>query len=209
MMDSKQLALYAQERIFVNTIDQFKNANLSFLRHKINSIDLNPISHIIQNELYRGYFIQEAGSEHYKLLAFLSSLFNDCQLFDIGTHIGGSSIALAYNPNNLVISYDIDNFTELKDPPSNIHFQIGDFRKDDDVLSSPLIFIDAHHNGTDEKEFHQFFLNNNYKGVVLWDDIYLNPEMRDFWGSVTTEKYDLTAVGHGTGTGMIIYSGSK
>lgn len=186
-------------------IELFKELNYGFLKTKINSIDLKPSSVAIQNEMYRGYYIQDAGSEHYKLLAFLSTFFEDCQLYDIGTHIGGSSIALAYNPKNFVVSYDIENYRQLNNPPPNIMYEIGDFRLDKEVLDSPLIFIDTNHNGADEKEFHEFFLQNNYRGVVLWDDIHLNPEMKDFWNSVQTPKLDLTGVGHGTGTGIIFY----
>ena len=186
-------------------IEQFKSLNFGFLRSQINSINLTQSSLAIQNELYRGYYLQEAGSEHYKLLAYLSTFFNDCQLFDIGTHIGGSSIALAYNPRNIVISYDVEDCKQLSNPPMNIIYEIGDFKLDKEVLSSPLVFIDTNHNGADEMEFHEFFLKNNYRGVVLWDDIHLNPAMKNFWHSVQTPKLDLTGIGHGTGTGMILY----
>lgn len=186
--------------------EHFKQLNYEFLRNKINSIDLRPYSSAIQNETYRKYFIKNAGAEHYKLLAFFSMCFENHQLFDIGTHIGGSSIALAFNSKNVVVSYDVVNCRELQNPPSNIIYEIGDFRLDSEVLSSPFIFIDVDHNGNDEIAFHEFFLKNKYRGVVLWDDIHLNPNMKHFWNSVELEKLDLTGIGHETGTGLVIYN---
>lgn len=188
------------------TVEHFKQLNYAYLADKINAISLKNSSEYITNDLYRSYYLKNAGSEHYKLLAFFSTLFNDCQLFDIGTHIGGSSIAMSYNPKNIVVSYDIVNCRELRNPPKNIMYEVGDFRLDSDVLNSPFIFIDADHNGKDEWEFHNFFLSKRYKGVILWDDIHLNPDMRYFWSLVKNEKYDLTGLGHETGTGMIFYA---
>lgn len=188
------------------TLETFASLNIPYLRSKISEIDLRPISNCILNEMYRGYFCGEVGSEHYKLLAFLSLHFNNSYIYDIGTHIGGSSIALSQNKNNIVISYDVVDAKEIQNPPSNIIYHIGDFMRDEEVLSSPLIFIDVDHNGKDEISFHEFFLKNNYKGIVIWDDIHLNSEMKDFWMSVKNPKLDLTSLGHATGTGMIFYN---
>ena len=42
----------------------------------------------------------------------------------------------------------------------------------------------------------------------MWDDIYLNEGMINFWNHVQTEfkTYDLTSIGHFSGTGLIDYS---
>jgi hypothetical protein len=45
----------------------------------------------------------------------------------------------------------------------------------------------------------------NYKGYLLLDDIHLNFEMERFWGSITKEKYDITNIGHITGTGVVYF----
>lgn len=191
------------------TFDAFTSLNFGYLRSHISQINLKPYAECIQNETYRNYFCGEVGEEHYKLLAFLSQQINNSQIYDIGTHIGGSSIALAHNKNNIVISYDVVNVRDIKNPPSNIIYHLGDFMKDPEVLSSPLIFIDADHNGIDELQFHNFFLRNKYRGIVLWDDIHLDQNMKDFWRTVENPKFDLTSLGHKTGTGLILYGSNQ
>ena len=42
------------------------------------------------------------GKEHYRMLAYLSTLFNHQHLIDIGTHTGLSAFVLAYNPTNVI-----------------------------------------------------------------------------------------------------------
>lgn len=45
--------------------------------------------------------------------------------------------------------------------------------------------------------------HNNYKGLVVWDDIFLNQDMIDIWNSIPNdEKVDITKYGHFSGTGL-------
>jgi hypothetical protein len=39
----------------------------------------------------------------------------------------------------------------------------------------------------------------------MLDDIHLNEAMINYWNSFTEEKYDLTNIGHWSGTGMVIF----
>jgi hypothetical protein len=39
----------------------------------------------------------------------------------------------------------------------------------------------------------------------MFDDIHLNNEMSYFWNALKNEKYDITEIGHHTGTGIAIY----
>jgi tRNA1(Val) A37 N6-methylase TrmN6 len=50
---------------------------------------------------------QVSGISEYRLYAYLSTLFNQTTILDIGTRTGGSALALSYNPKNNVRSYDI------------------------------------------------------------------------------------------------------
>jgi hypothetical protein len=112
---------------------------------------------------------------------------------------------MASNPSNRVISYDIADFLECT-TPANVEFKIGDCYLDADMLKSPLISLDVDpHDGQFEKQFIAFLIANNYQGIVICDDIHLSPQMQDFWDSVTVKKYDVTEVGHYSGTGMIIF----
>ena len=45
-------------------------------------------------------FFGDCGRQHYNLLAYISTLYNGIDIFDIGTHRGSSALALSYNHNN-------------------------------------------------------------------------------------------------------------
>lgn len=185
-----------------NTIDT--------LLPEVKAISLIPICTKLSNIQYRQYFLEEAGNEHYKLLSFIASLFPNQTVYDIGTHFGGSSVALSNATNTKIVSYDIVEMKQLNFLPENVEYKIGDFRLDANVLSSPFIFVDVDpHDGLQERDFHKFFVDSNYKGIVLWDDIRANEYMKAWWNNVvesdTVKKVDLTKLGHWSGTGMIVY----
>ena len=65
------------------------------------------------SEFGKNWFLEV--KEHYKLLAYLSSFFNNETIVDIGTYRGLSALALSYNSSNKIITYDIiDNFNGYK-----------------------------------------------------------------------------------------------
>ena len=70
------------------------------------------------------YFYLNSGVEHYRLLAHISSYYNDETILDIGSYKGGSALALSFNKNNTVISIDIENHLELSINRANIEFKI-------------------------------------------------------------------------------------
>ena len=70
----------------------------------INLEQFQSVSNIDQSE-----FHQEPGQQHYKLLAYLSTFFNETYIIDIGTHKGASSTALSYNKSNTIYTFDIEN----------------------------------------------------------------------------------------------------
>ncbi len=74
----------------------------------------------------------------------------------------------------------------------------------EEIHSSPFIMLDIDHSGKTEKEILDFLVDNNWHGHLLLDDIYLNNAMKDFWNNITLEKYDLTHIGHFSGTGLVI-----
>lgn len=147
----------------------------------------------------------------YKLLKYMSTLFEGALLLDVGTFSGASSVALSYNKSNVVISYDIKDLKILKHLPENVHYKIGNVIRGYDfenVIEADLIYFDVDpHDGEQELEFYEFLKLNEYDGLVLCDDIYLNKEMTKFWNNVTHSKYDLTKYGHSSGTGLIDFSG--
>ncbi len=158
--------------------------------------------------------------QHYKFLAYLSGKFENSTLIDIGTHVGCSSLSLATNPTNKIISYDVAKFpTALKYngtdnilsiPNNNITYKIGNALTEPELLKSPLIFLDTRHTGKFELEVYQYLHKNNYKGLLVLDDIHYCPQMKKFWDLITHyPKYDITEIGHYiplVGTGIVNFS---
>lgn len=185
--------------------------NLNSLKSEVSKIDLSSVAASMNDSAHRDYIQRDAGIEHYKLIAWIASQFQPHTVMDIGTHYGNSSLAMSLDKNAKIISYDIVEMKRLSVLPENCDYRLGDFREDPNTMNAPFIFIDVDpHDGIQEKEFHEFFISKGYRGITLWDDIYCNQAMKDWWNSIspTHEKYkkvDLTSVGHWSGTGMIVY----
>lgn len=176
----------------------------------INSIDLSAATPYIAMG-YHQYFLLEEGKDHYKLLAYLSNqLPEDSKVGDIGTFVGSSAVALASNSKVKVLSCDICDYvaanTGYKLLP-NIVFSIKDGRSSlPELLDAKIILIDvAPHDGIQEEVMMSFLESYGYKGIVVLDDIFLNPEMRTFWEKITHKKIDATPYGHWSGTGIVIF----
>lgn len=152
-------------------------------------------------------YLNLPSGEHYKLLAYISRKLNNALIFDIGTNFGGSALALADNLNNKVITYDIIPLNGIKDDVPNIEIRIGNALDDRRLLSSDVILLDTMHDGVFENEVFNFLKQNNFGGILLLDDIHMNVQMETFWQSIDVKKFDLTKVGHLTGTGLVDFSG--
>lgn len=171
----------------------------------IAKVDLNNINFVSSNQGLQKNIDGMPGKEHYRLLCALSTWYSNHRIYDLGTYQGASALCLAYNKSNLVISYDIQYQVEVERQP-NIEFRLGNYFNDPVMLHSPLILVDvASHDGKLEQETLDYLLANNYKGLVIWDDIYYNTEMRTFWNSIKQDKRDLTNLGHWSGTGAVIF----
>ena len=159
----------------------------------------------------------KAGYEHYKLLSYLSSKFNNATILDIGTHMGHSALALSYNTTNVIHSFDIvDNVVPaIKNVPNAQFHQADLFNKEvfdkwaPVILQCPFIFLDVDpHNGHMETTFLGYLKELKYVGFVVCDDIWYFKEMRNhFWYKVEDKyRYDLTDLGHWSGTGIITFN---
>jgi hypothetical protein len=165
------------------------------------------------NLMFYEYFKLKSGIEHYRLLTYLSDQFNDTTFYDIGTKGGGSALALSSNKRNNVLSYDIENtyISHQLYEVGNIKFNIEDMSTNEDTLSrvcdSSIIFIDTMHDGAFEQFMYDHLFKNTYKGLILFDDIHLNPQMEMFWNRLPCDhKIDLTKFGHATGTGLVCFN---
>jgi len=148
-----------------------------------------------------------AGQSEYRLYAWLSSQFDKSIILDVGTRTGGSALALSYNENNQVISYDLQEQGASQIQRDNIEFKIQDFREDDSInwdhVSIIMLDVDPH-DGVQEEEMMEFLEDKGWKGILLLDDIGPQwPEVEDLWNRITYPKINVTEVGHLSGTGLV------
>ena len=171
---------------------------------KIKDIDMNFVRQYLPFEIYK---LMNRDDEHYKLLAYFASLYDNTTIYDLGSYRGHSGIALASNPNNQIISYDIGYFLEYARQPSNVEWRIGNFYRDKELSNSPLIMMDLDpHDGLQEALVFNYLENKEYKGTVILDDIHLNEDMEKFWQNIKQDKVDATKYGHHSGTGIVFFN---
>jgi hypothetical protein len=182
---------------------------LNITNEQLDNIDLFPHSQRINSLEYQGYFISKSGQEHYRLLVHISQNDNLVDILDIGTLKGCSSLAFSMNQSNKVRSFNVGNELDLNLLPNNVEFIIDNVINEnykDIILSSKYIMLDTYHDGVFEEQFVNHLVSIGYKGYLLLDDIHLNFEMERFWGSISQEKYDITNIGHSTGTGVVYFN---
>lgn len=155
------------------------------------------------------YFNQPSGQEHYKLLVHLSYCFDNCLIADIGTHSGASALALSRNTSNKVFSLDIVKNRDNDEFPSNVEFCLGNFKEDESIqkkiLESSLMLLDIDHEYTNEQWMYEFLVKNNWKGMLICDDIHYCKPLHKFWADITHPKYDFSRYGHSSGTGCVLF----
>jgi len=164
------------------------------------------VSHLAEQSLTANDWLS-AGQSEYRLYAWLSTQFDNSIILDVGTRTGGSALALSYNENNQVFSYDLQEQGASKIKRDNIEFKIKDFRQDDSInwdhVSIIMLDVDPH-DGVQEEEMMEFLEEKEWKGLMLFDDIGPQwPEVEDLWNRITYPKVDVTEVGHMSGTGLI------
>jgi tRNA A58 N-methylase Trm61 len=173
------------------------------------------INHINRND-HKQIFVAAPGKNHYYLLTYLSFLFENQTIIELGTHHGTSALALSISKNTKIITYDVRDQFGIKPQPDNVERRLGnifELGQQNILLESPLIFLDTSHTGEFEQQVYEFLKNNNYKGLLLLDDIHWNAPMKKFWNNIDTIKYDITDIGHGicpdgaAGTGIVDFSG--
>jgi hypothetical protein len=181
--------------------------NITLSNDVLDAIDTARVDYV--HPQMQQWFHLPSGREHYRLLIYLTNCFNNIKIADIGTYRGASATALAQNKSNQVFSLDVGVFKE-KIPLKNINFCVGDFHTDkniqDNILASSFIFLDIDHLYNNEIWLYQFLTKNNWTGIMLCDDIYLNDEMRRFWDELSHPKQDITKYGHGSGTGFVNFN---
>lgn len=152
------------------------------------------------------YFGAPCGSEHYRLLCYLSSCIDNVLFIDIGTNEGDSAIALGYNRSNRVMSFDIQPYTRNEIP--NCMYLVENYRKYEQYLKeSSIILYDIPHHGDDFVELCNLLNSWSWEGFLILDDYLYDPVKQADWNRVTIgQKIDATKYGHFSGTGIINFS---
>lgn len=172
---------------------------------ELNALEMNDSKKIHSLE-YRSYYTAAAGAEHYRLLTYISKRISNADILDIGTYKGCSALALAANHTNRVHSFCLSSQLDIEDPPSNITFNVDNILADkyqELIKKSSVILLDTMHTGTFERIFLDHIKAVGFKGILILDDIHLNNEMMSFWDDITDTKFNITSIGHCTGTGVV------
>jgi len=187
-------------------LEKLQEANISSV---LNGLDMSASAQVIKEPEFWNYYLDIAGREHYRLLAYISSQFSNTNLLDIGTYKGCSALALSLNQSNVVHTIDISNHRTLGAINSNVRIYQDDILKPaykELILSSPFILLDTFHDGSFEFQFLNYLRELKYQGYLMLDDIFLNYAMRHFWtDAVREEKYDISSLGHHSGTGLVVF----
>lgn len=170
---------------------------------EVNDTDLSPVYGLYNffPEVENGdinYLDKKAGVEHYKLLGWLSNQFNNIIISEVGTCDGMGLLALSLNLNNKVISYDVYDYPKKHKIPKNgeRRFCNPDFDHFDEIIKSTIIFYDANHNGVTEQNFTNKLIELEWKGILIFDDIFYTEGMRNFWNNLSVTKEDWSDIGH-------------
>lgn len=218
-MDTSQIIDMLHDVRSVTTEDPI----VKLIRDIQSAVDFDGYFRSIGSPKLPNEFYGKPGYQHYRLLAYLSTLCNHTTILDVGTQYGDSAFALSYNTTNVVHSLDIQNMEKgagtLRRDNIRYHYDnlFGAGPEADAarerwtplILSSPLIFLDVDpHNGTMEWEFFQFLCRIGYRGVMVCDDILHFEAMRtEFWDRIQeVAKYDFTRAGHWSGCGVLDFS---
>lgn len=186
--------------------------NLQISIEGVNGVNLTHLYKYVNHPNLFEYFDLPAGQNHCKLLAYLSQqLPPGSKVADLGTFYGQSATALAFNPEVKVWTFDISDqllFSSdtCKDLP-NVHFIEGDCKNYiKQIVDSLIIFLDvAPHDGDQERKVYQSLQQENFKGLLICDDILYSDAMKNWWASISTTKYDVTPYGHWSGTGIVVF----
>jgi len=150
---------------------------------------------------------QSAGISEYCLYAYLSTFFKETTILDIGSRKGGSALALSYNPQNNIRSYDIVEQGASSIKKENISWHISNFMEDADIdwNNVSIIVIDVGpHDGKQECIMMDWLKEKGWKGILIHDDIGPHwPLIQNMWEEINEEKYDVTDFAHFSGTGIV------
>lgn len=171
------------------------------------STDLSELKDYIVDSDDGKLFDRPCGDQHYRLLAYISTILPDgSRILELGTRWGVSSVALSKNINVNVTTCDIED-QSMYVKRENVKFiQADGFDLLEEYKDVDLIFMDVDpHDGIQEKKMIKKLSELDFKGILILDDIHLNKEMESLWNSIPFDKFDITQFGHYSGTGIVFF----
>lgn len=193
----------------------FKEKIASLTNPELDSLDMSEPYDIMYQTPERENMLCRSGLEHYRLLFWITQTFSNILITELGVFNGIGTACLCANKTNYVFAFDLDFSTlHFISPPVNVTFNKVDKTKDTEYFSPgikgcDIIFVDTWHSGIMEKQVFEYLKEKNWNGILIYDDIYFNPAMTEMWKSIDIEKYDLTRIGHSSGTGVVIFDNKK
>lgn len=174
---------------------------------RVFDVELAPFAApLARTDWSREYFLAKRG-EPYKLLAHLACALGGPPAADIGCFSGASAVALAAG-GATVDAYDIKAymFPDVCEHPQ-IAFHLGDGVENAPI--HPLISLDVDpHDGVQERRFVERVIASGLPALLVCDDIH-SAGLEGFWRWAPEPKWNATAYGHHTGTGIIGFGGME
>lgn len=143
---------------------------------------------------------------YYRFLYELGKMMPGARMIEIGTFHGGSAAQFAYGSLGLVVTVDVDprgHDYVRQFPIGNIVPITADslehatcIRRIVEYGDFNVCFIDGQHNQRAHEEFlvYREFVGDG--GIILFDDIDLNDEMRGVWARIPEPKASLPGLHH-------------
>lgn len=125
---------------------------------------------------------------YYMYLLAYSSLVSDKNILELGTQTGAGTVCFLY-PGRRVLTADVNTGHISKEVLMEKYILVRHLRNADECTDFKFydfdtIFVDIGHDGHQEERIHYKLMNEKFKGIVLWDDIELNDDMKFFWKNI-------------------------
>jgi len=165
---------------------------LSYTSQKI--IPNKELEHLLVSEENEHLRSPGIPAHYYRFFYFLVEKYAPLNILELGTYTGISAYALAdKNIGGQVISVDHTEGRLLAQCKlvENAKFIICDSLQKVDIEKIDILFIDTLHDGKRcQAEFDLYEKNVVPGGIIFFDDVYLNNDMRTFWENFNPEKYE-------------------
>jgi hypothetical protein len=127
------------------------------------------------------------GTNYYWGLAAYIDLYQVKRVLEFGTCTGASAVVMC-EAGATVDTYDVADKWSVGLPANlNRHVVEPEAIFDLPLDQYDMIFVDIDHTGNEEQMLHEKFVRE-YHGVVFYDDINLNDQMRAFWEAIQQDK---------------------